>query len=119
MSFWKSATPQPTPQNKRGMFVGLNQENKIDIICDWPEIKTREEADTFAKEYALMIINVFKKEILPYIQTTIISHGVKTGNERLSNIIVVYINSLLNPEVVDDNAPVITPDNAFQIRGGN
>ena len=110
---------QPLPQNKCGMSVGLNHENKIEILCEWPEIKTKEEADAFAKEYALMILNVFKKEILPYIQTTIVAHGVKTSNERLSNVILVYINTFLNPEVVDDNAPVISPENAFQVRGGN
>jgi len=107
----------PIRQEKLSMGIVLNPENKIDFLCSWPIPETREEADKIAKDYAFMIVNTYRREIMPYVQTTISNHGVKTGSEKFSSLILLWINTILNPDVVDENVPVISPENAFQIRG--
>lgn len=97
----------------------LDKEGKIDLSCSWPEVNSKEEAEKIAKEFAEMVCSTYKPEVMPYIQTTIANHGVKTNSQKLSNYILIFINSLLNPRVVDNHSPVVTPRNAFQVRGDN
>lgn len=100
-----------------GIQVFVNDEDKIDIQVSFPEVENREEAEKVAKEFALMATSVVRREVLPYLQTTIANHGVKTNSEKLSNLILIWINNIINPVVVDNNSPVIQPDEAFSVRG--
>ncbi len=104
---------------KTAVGVQLDVNGKIDIVCHWPHAETREEAEKIAREVAYLVVNTYKLDIMPYILTTIASHGVKTNSEKLASLIQICINSILNPTVVDDNAPLICPRKAFQIRGDN
>lgn len=131
MRLWKrkpEAAPVPVIEPKpkiilmlppKTLAFGLDSNGKIEICLQWPVIESREHEEAFAKEYAGMIASVVRKDIIPYVQTVIAAHGVKSGSERLSNLILINLNVLLNPEVVDDDAPVISPEEAFQVRGNN
>lgn len=127
MRLWKrkpETAPEPKPKivcmlPPKTLAFGLDSNNKIEIALQWPVIESREHEEAFAKEYALMIVSVVKKDIIPYVQTVIAAHGVKSSSERLSNLILINLNTFLNPEVVDDDAPVISPEEAFQVRGNN
>lgn len=102
-----------------GFKVFVDENNKVEIEVSFPEVESREEAEKIAKEFALMVVSVVKPPVLPYLQTTIANHGVKTNNEKLSNLILIWINNIINPTVVDNNSPVVQPDQAFSVRGNS
>jgi hypothetical protein len=108
------------PVVAEGIKFFLNKDFKIDIQCGWPTIESREEMERYAREYAFMIANVCNRAVMPYVQTTIATHGVKTNSEKMSNLILIHINGMLNPEAnnsANDNSPIVAPENAFQVRG--
>jgi hypothetical protein len=104
-------------ETQPSMLLVLNKEGNMDIIPSLPYIEKPEQMDAIAKSYAFMVATCYKREAMPYLQTSIANYGVKTGNEKFSNLILIYLNSLLNPaDAPNDDDPMISPENAFRVR---
>lgn len=117
MRLWGRKKESANKQVPVAVGVKIDDNGKIDIVCQWPNVENREEAEKVAREVAYLVINAYKPDIMPYILTTIANHGVKTNSEKLASLIQICINTTLNPVVENDNAPLISPRKAFQVRG--
>lgn len=90
----------------------MDDNNNLKISFDWSKAKTDEEIIELSKSVAALCFIFSRDMSIPGLQSAVVRRA--GSDDKLSNTIMSFINKY----VFDgDNAPLISPENAFNTKG--
>ncbi len=102
----------------------VHKGGEIFIYSSWPTPTTREDALDITRAMANMIVLTQTGRLLHAVQRSVIDYGRASDIQKeMSKNIMMAIQVILenqgNLQLPLDERPVVSPSEAFQVRGGN
>jgi hypothetical protein len=124
MFFRKSKPPAVVKQPKQPprIVIELHEDGNVLVGCSWPDIKNLEEAERFIPSFAALIFLICNGKLLAPMQHAITIFGAKNSkNTEISKSILVHLQQAIESHGgligVEPNKPVVSPIDAFSVRG--